>query len=78
MSGVEAILDGRRVVICAGSGGVGKTTTAATIAVGLAASGGARASSRSTRRGAWPTLLGLDELGNEPQRRRRGPCRVRR
>ena len=27
VSGVEAILDGRRVVICAGSGGVGKTTT---------------------------------------------------
>src|ERR687894_286004 len=32
-------LDGKRVVICAGSGGVGKTTTSAALAMGLAASG---------------------------------------
>ena len=40
MSGdVEVALKGKTVVICAGSGGVGKTTTSAAIAAGLAASG---------------------------------------
>jgi anion-transporting ArsA/GET3 family ATPase len=32
-------LEGKRVVICAGSGGVGKTTTSAALAMGLAAAG---------------------------------------
>ena len=59
-------LDGKRVVICAGSGGVGKTTTSAALAMGLAAEG---------RRVAVVTIdparrladsLGLEELGNEP------------
>src|SRR4029077_19351532 len=68
VSGLDAILGGRRVVICVGSGGVGKTTTAATIAVGIAADG---------RRACVVTIdpaqrlaasLGLDELGNEPRR----------
>src|SRR5262249_61083745 len=33
------ILDGRRLVLCVGSGGVGKTTTAAALAVGAARRG---------------------------------------
>ena len=39
MAGVAELLDGKRVCICAGSGGVGKTTTAAAIAAGMAARG---------------------------------------
>ena len=40
MSGsLDSSLHERSVVICAGSGGVGKTTTAAAIAAGLAAEG---------------------------------------
>jgi anion-transporting ArsA/GET3 family ATPase len=58
---------GKRICICAGSGGVGKTTTAAAVALGLAAHG---------RRVAVVTIdparrladsLGLEQLGNEPR-----------
>jgi anion-transporting ArsA/GET3 family ATPase len=60
-------LGGSRVVICTGAGGVGKTTVAAAVAVGLAAGG---------RRVALVTIdparrlaeaLGLDALGNDLQ-----------
>ena len=63
---LTARLKGARVVICAGSGGVGKTTTSAAIAMGLAA-GGARVAVVTidpARRLA--DALGLDELGNDP------------
>jgi anion-transporting ArsA/GET3 family ATPase len=36
---VAEILEGKRVCVCAGSGGVGKTTTSAVIALGMAAAG---------------------------------------
>jgi anion-transporting ArsA/GET3 family ATPase len=36
---VAELLDGRHVCVCAGSGGVGKTTTAAAVATGMAARG---------------------------------------
>lgn len=39
MPSVEEIVEGREIVICAGSGGVGKTTTSAAIALGMAARG---------------------------------------
>ena len=39
MAGVAELLEGKRVCICAGSGGVGKTTTSAAIAAGMAARG---------------------------------------
>jgi anion-transporting ArsA/GET3 family ATPase len=64
--GLAPRLEGKRVVICAGSGGVGKTTTSAALAIGLAAEG---------RRVAVVTIdpakrlagsLGLEELGNDP------------
>ena len=35
----QQLLDGKRICICVGAGGVGKTTTAAAIAVGMAAQG---------------------------------------
>ena len=39
MSSVGDILEGKGICICAGSGGVGKTTTSAAIASGMAARG---------------------------------------
>src|SRR3954454_264467 len=36
---LTSLLDGERIVICAGSGGVGKTTTAAAVALGMAERG---------------------------------------
>ena len=39
MTSVAEILTDRKICICAGSGGVGKTTTSAAIASGLAARG---------------------------------------
>jgi len=67
MSRLERALAGKHVVICAGAGGVGKTTVAATVALGLAARG---------RRVALVTIdparrlaeaLGLESLGNQPE-----------
>lgn len=67
MSALATRLAELRVVVCAGAGGVGKTTLSATVALGLAARG---------RRVALVTIdpahrlaeaLGLDELGNEPR-----------
>ncbi|MEA2218561.1 MAG: hypothetical protein QOJ35_1187 [Solirubrobacteraceae bacterium] len=67
MTGVAERLDGKRVCIVAGSGGVGKTTASAALALGLAAAG---------RRVAVVTIdparrlaesLGLEELGNDPR-----------
>src|SRR3954470_14019740 len=57
-----------RVVVCAGSGGVGKTTTSAAIAMGLAARG-ARVcvvTIDPARRRA--DALGIEQLGSEPRR----------
>ena len=67
MSRLAHALSGKRVVICAGAGGVGKTTVSAAVALGLAVRG---------RRVALVTIdparrlaeaLGLDALGNRPQ-----------
>ena len=60
-------LHDKRVCICGGSGGVGKTTTAAALAMGMAA-GGARVAVVTidpARRLA--NALGLETLGNEPR-----------
>jgi anion-transporting ArsA/GET3 family ATPase len=68
VSELERILDGRSVVICAGAGGVGKTTTAAAIAIGLAARGRRVAVVTIDPARRLASTLGLDELDNEPQR----------
>ena len=59
-------LEGKRVVICAGSGGVGKTTTSAALAIGLAASGRRVAVVTIDPAKRLANSLGLAELGNEP------------
>jgi anion-transporting ArsA/GET3 family ATPase len=63
---VADLLEGRRVVICGGSGGVGKTTTAAAIAAGMAARGLKVAVVTIDPARRLATALGLDELGDEP------------
>jgi anion-transporting ArsA/GET3 family ATPase len=64
---IEAV-DGRRIVVCCGAGGVGKTTVSAGLALGLAR-GGARAAVVTidpARRLA--TALGMEGLSDEPHR----------
>ncbi|CAA9529623.1 MAG: Arsenical pump-driving ATPase TEMP [uncultured Solirubrobacteraceae bacterium] len=59
-------LEGKRVVICAGSGGVGKTTTSAALAMGLAAEGRKVAVVTIDPAKRLADSLGLEDLGNEP------------
>ena len=61
-------LAGKRVVVVAGSGGVGKTTTSAAIALGLAARGRRVAVVTIDPAQRLAQALGLEELGNEPRR----------
>ena len=65
---LEPLLEGRRMVICAGSGGVGKTTTAAAVALGLAEQGLKVAVVTIDPARRLANALGLEELGNEPRR----------
>jgi len=68
VSPLAAVLADKRVVICAGAGGVGKTTVAATIALGLAAEGRRVAVVTIDPARRLAEALGLDTLGNEPSR----------
>jgi anion-transporting ArsA/GET3 family ATPase len=65
MAGVAELLDGKRVCICAGSGGVGKTTSSAAIAAGMAARGKKVAVLTIDPAKRLADSLGLPELGNE-------------
>ena len=65
-AGLGERLEGKRVVICAGSGGVGKTTTAAAIAMGLAANGARVAVVTIDPAKRLADALGLDHLDNDP------------
>src|SRR5918998_1665600 len=67
MTSVEPLLDGRRIVVCAGSGGVGKTTTAAALAMGMAERGLKVAVVTIDPAKRLADSLGLEELGNEPR-----------
>src|SRR3954454_15104603 len=67
MTSVASLLEGKRIVICAGSGGVGKTTTAAALAMGMAESGKRVAVVTIDPARRLATSLGLEELGNEPR-----------
>jgi anion-transporting ArsA/GET3 family ATPase len=61
-------LTGKRVCICAGSGGVGKTTASAAIAMGLAARGQRVAVVTIDPAKRLADALGIEELGSEPRR----------
>jgi len=65
MPSVGEILDGKRICICAGSGGVGKTTTSAAIAAGMAARGLRVCVLTIDPAKRLADSLGLEELGNE-------------
>ena len=62
---IEDILKDRQICICAGSGGVGKTTTSAAIALGMAARGHKVCVLTIDPAKRLADSLGLTELGNE-------------
>ncbi len=64
MASIVELLEGKRVCICAGSGGVGKTTTSAAIAAGMAARGKKVAVLTIDPAKRLADSLGLPELGN--------------
>jgi anion-transporting ArsA/GET3 family ATPase len=68
MSTVDGILEGKEICICAGSGGVGKTTTSAAIATGMAARGLRVCVLTIDPAKRLADSLGLKELGNEASR----------
>ena len=67
-SGVLDLIGRKQVVICAGSGGVGKTTTSAAIAAGMADRGKKAAVLTIDPARRLANSLGLSELGNEETR----------
>ncbi len=62
---VGDLLDGKQICICAGSGGVGKTTTSAAVAMGMACRGKKVAVLTIDPAKRLANSLGLPELGNE-------------
>ncbi len=66
MTVAELIAD-RSVCVVGGSGGVGKTTTSAAVAMGIAAGGAKVAVVTIDPARRLAEALGLDDLGNEPQ-----------
>jgi anion-transporting ArsA/GET3 family ATPase len=60
-------LKGKRVCICVGSGGVGKTTTSAALALGLAARGQKVAVVTIDPAARLASALGLERLSGEPR-----------
>jgi anion-transporting ArsA/GET3 family ATPase len=65
---VTRLLADKRVCVCGGSGGVGKTTISAAIALGMAAEGAKVAVVTIDPAKRLANALGLRELDNEPRR----------
>ncbi len=68
MPSVSEVLEGKRICICAGSGGVGKTTTSAAIAAGMAERGKKVCVLTIDPAKRLADSLGLEQLGNEARR----------
>ncbi len=64
---IAELLKDKRVCVCGGSGGVGKTTTSAAIALGMAARGLKVAVVTIDPARRLANALGLEELHNEPR-----------
>jgi anion-transporting ArsA/GET3 family ATPase len=62
---MEELLEGRGVCVCAGSGGVGKTSLAAALALGMAARGSRVVVVTIDPARRLAGSLGLDALGEE-------------
>jgi anion-transporting ArsA/GET3 family ATPase len=67
-AGLSGRLRGKRVLVCVGAGGVGKTTTSAALALGLAQRGQKVAVVTIDPARRLAAALGLAELPSEPQR----------
>jgi anion-transporting ArsA/GET3 family ATPase len=65
---VAELLESKRVCVCAGAGGVGKTTSSAAIALGMAGRGHRVAVVTIDPARRLANALGLRELDNEPRR----------
>jgi anion-transporting ArsA/GET3 family ATPase len=65
---LEKRLEGKRVLVCVGSGGVGKTTVSAALALGLAARGRKVVVVSIDPAKRLATALGLEELTGDPHR----------
>ncbi|MGI8411001.1 MAG: ArsA family ATPase [Solirubrobacteraceae bacterium] len=65
---VAELLEGKRVCVCGGAGGVGKTTTSAAVALGMAARGAKVAVVTIDPARRLANALGLEQLENEPRR----------
>jgi anion-transporting ArsA/GET3 family ATPase len=64
---IPQLLEGKRVCVCAGAGGVGKTTTSAVVALGMAARGLRVAVVTIDPARRLANALGLEELENQPR-----------
>ncbi len=67
MTTVDVLLEGKRIAICGGPGGVGKTTCSAALAAGMAARGLKVAVVTIDPARRLADALGLEQLGNEPR-----------
>jgi anion-transporting ArsA/GET3 family ATPase len=65
---IEAVIEGAEICVCAGAGGVGKTSTSAAIALGAAERGRKAAVLTIDPAKRLANALGLEKLGNEPRR----------
>ena len=65
---IAELLQDKRICVCAGSGGVGKTTTSAAVALGMAALGARVAVVTIDPAQRLANALGVEELPNEPHR----------
>ncbi len=63
---VAELLQNKRICVCGGAGGVGKTTTSAALALGMAAAGAKVAVVTIDPARRLANALGLQELDNEP------------
>src|ERR1700690_838782 len=65
---LQTRLRGKRVLVCVGAGGVGKTTTSAALALGLARDGKKVAVVTIDPAKRLASALGLQRLSSEPSR----------
>jgi anion-transporting ArsA/GET3 family ATPase len=68
LSSIEEVIEGAEICICAGAGGVGKTSTSAAVALGAARRGRRAAVLTIDPAKRLANALGLEKLGNEPRR----------